>query len=152
MTFTDSSHELDAILRHGTAYELIDFLARLQVVVAAHMVQEHAEQQMVERALDNEKEYDDEAKFKKLGQKRAMKKRHTRVELPELNTALVEVYKEARRQAKVCHQIVASIRTPHGRTRGTTPDKRRVYFVGLATSYLQPLGDFDTNWTCQPLQ
>ena len=40
MTFKDlpvESYELGAILQHGTTYELIDFLARLQVVVAARM-------------------------------------------------------------------------------------------------------------------
>ena len=51
MTFKDlpaESHELCAILQHHTTYELIDFLARLQVVVAACMAQGHAEHQMVE--------------------------------------------------------------------------------------------------------
>ena len=47
LTFRDlpaEAFELGAILQHGTAYELIDFLARLQVVVASRMAQEHAEQ------------------------------------------------------------------------------------------------------------
>ena len=47
MTFKDipsESHELEAILQHDTTYELVDFLAHLQVTVAARMAQEHAEQ------------------------------------------------------------------------------------------------------------
>ena len=38
------SFELGALLQHGTTYELIDFLARLQVAAADRMAQEHAEQ------------------------------------------------------------------------------------------------------------
>ena len=47
MTFKDlpaESHELGAILQHSTTYELIDFLARLQVAAAARMAQEHGDQ------------------------------------------------------------------------------------------------------------
>ena len=88
------SFELGALLRHGTTYELIDFLARLQVAAAARMAQEHAELQVIERALDNEPASDDEPKLQKVGRKRALKKRRTRIELPELNTTLVETYKE----------------------------------------------------------
>ena len=88
------SFELGTLLRHGTAYELVDFLTRLQVSAVARMAQEHAELQVIERALDNEPASDDEPKLQKVGRKRALKKRRTRIELPELNTALVETYKE----------------------------------------------------------
>mgnify|MGYP000571319849 CR=1 FL=1 len=57
------------------AYELIDFLAHLQVPAASRMAQEHAEQEVIERALDNEPASDDEPKLRKAGRKRATKKR-----------------------------------------------------------------------------
>ena len=115
--------KLGALLQHGTTYELIDFLARLQVAIVARMVQEHAEQQVIERALDNEPTSDDEPKLQKVGHKRATKKRRTRIELPELNTMLVETYREldrathaakdraanlkvARQQAKIATELV----------------------------------------------
>ena len=36
------AYEFSAFLRLGTTYELMDFLARAQVVVAAQMAEEHA--------------------------------------------------------------------------------------------------------------
>ena len=56
------------------AYELIDFLASLHVAVACCMAQEHAEQQVIERALDNELASDDELKLQKVGRKWGTKK------------------------------------------------------------------------------
>ena len=41
-------------MQHNMTYELIDFLARLQVATIARMAQDHAEQAVIERALDNE--------------------------------------------------------------------------------------------------
>ena len=67
--------ELGAISQHGTSYELIHFLARLQITATARMAQEHVEQQAIERALDNEPTLDDEPKLRKAGRKRATKKR-----------------------------------------------------------------------------
>ena len=113
MTFKDlptESHGLDAILQHATTYELIDFLARLQVAIVARMAQEHAEQQMVERALANEMEFDDEPKLQKVGRKRATKKHRTRIELPDLNTTLVEAYRELARTTRVAKDMAVNIK------------------------------------------
>ena len=90
MTFKDlpaELHELDALLQHGKTYKLIDFIACLQAAAVACMAQEHAEQQMVERALDNDMESDDEPKLQKVKRKRATKKCRARIKLPELNMA-----------------------------------------------------------------
>ena len=57
------SFELSALLQHGTSYELIDFLAKLQVATANRMAQEHAEKQVIQRALDNEPASDNEPKL-----------------------------------------------------------------------------------------
>ena len=72
------------------------------------MAQEHAEQQMVERVLANEMESDDEPKLQKIGRKRAMKKCRTHIELPELNTRLVEVYHELARATRAAKDMVVS--------------------------------------------
>ena len=87
------------------AYELIDFLARLQVGATSHMAKEHAKQQFIERALDNEPASDDEPKLRKAGRKRATKKHRTPIELPDLNTALVEVYQELDRATRAAKDM-----------------------------------------------
>ena len=72
MTFKDmpvESYELDVILQHGTTYEQINFLAHPQVVVAARMVQDHAEQWLVQRALANKLESNEQPQLQKIGQK-----------------------------------------------------------------------------------
>ena len=84
MTFKDllaESYEIGAILQHGMAYELIDFLARLQVTTVTRMSQDHAKQQMVQRALTNELQSDKELQLQKIGRKGITKTRHARIEL-----------------------------------------------------------------------
>ena len=97
----EEAFELGAILQHGTTYKLIDFLARLQVVAADRMAQDHAEQQVIERALDNK------PKLRQIGRKRVTKKRKTRIELPELNTALVEVYRKSEKATHAAKDMAA---------------------------------------------
>ena len=50
------AYEFSALLRHGTTYELIEFLARVQVATIARMAEEHAESKMIQRALAGELE------------------------------------------------------------------------------------------------
>ena len=45
------AYEFSVLLRLGTTYELMDFLARTQVVAAARLAEEHAEMKMIQRAL-----------------------------------------------------------------------------------------------------
>ena len=58
-------------------------------------------------ALDNELTSDDDPKLWKIGRKRTTKKRRTRIELPELNTTLVEVYRELERPTHVAKDMAA---------------------------------------------
>ena len=44
------AYEFSALLRLGTTYELVDFLARAQIAAAARMAEEHAETKMIQRA------------------------------------------------------------------------------------------------------
>ena len=100
----------EALSQNGATYELIDFLAKLQIAVAAKMAQEHAEQQVIERALDNEPASDDEPKLQKVGRKRATKKRCTRIELLELNTTLIETYKELNQATRAAKDMAANLK------------------------------------------
>ena len=64
LTFQDlptTAYELSEILRHEASYKLIDFLARVQVVVVACMAEEHADREMVQRAIAGELESDEQA-------------------------------------------------------------------------------------------
>ena len=57
------SFELGALLRHERTYKLIDSVDRLQVATTTRMVQEHVEQQVIERVVDNGLASDDEPKL-----------------------------------------------------------------------------------------
>ena len=72
------------------------------------MAQEHTEQQMVEWAPDNKLESDDEPKLQKVKRKRATKKCRARIELPDLNTALIEVYRELEKAIRVAKDMAVS--------------------------------------------
>ena len=50
------AYEFSALLQLGTTYELMDFLARAQVVEVVHMAEEHADTKMIQRALMGELE------------------------------------------------------------------------------------------------
>ena len=100
----------EALSQNGATYELIDFLAKLQIAVAAKMAQEHAEQQVIERALHYEPPSDDEPKLKKVGRKRATRKHRTGIELPELNMALIETYRELNCATRAAKDMAANIK------------------------------------------
>ena len=119
-TFLPKLSNYGALLQHGTTYELIDFLARLQVVTTTRMAQEHAEQQVIERALDNEPALDDEPKLQTVGRKRATKKHCTRIELPELNTALVETYRELYHATRATKDMAANIKIARHQAKAAT--------------------------------
>ena len=62
------------------------------------MVQEHTEQQMVEQALVNKLESDDEPKLQKIGRRHVTKKCRPCINLLELTMVLVEVYRELEKE------------------------------------------------------
>ena len=63
----DMTHEFGALLQFGTTYELMEFLATQQIKVSQRMAEEHAEQQMIERALPRTAESDYEGPLPKIG-------------------------------------------------------------------------------------
>ena len=84
------------------------------------MVQEHAEQQVIERALDNEPTSDDEPKLQKVSRKRATKKCRTCIEFPELNTALIETYRELDRALDAAKDMAANIKIARHQAKAAT--------------------------------
>ena len=59
--------KISALLRLGTTYELMDFLARAQVVEVVHMAEEHADTKMIQRALMGELEPQEDPTLQKIG-------------------------------------------------------------------------------------
>ena len=84
----DMAHEFGALLQFGTTYKLMEFLVTQQIKVSQRMTEEHAEQQMMERALTHTAESEDEEPLAKVGRKRNAGVRRVGIELPPLNTAL----------------------------------------------------------------
>ena len=87
-------NEFVALLHFGTSFELMEFLATQQIKVSQRMVEEHAERQMIERALPGTTESEDEQPLAKIGRMRNTTQCRMGIKLPPLNTALVEVHRE----------------------------------------------------------
>ena len=62
-------YEFNVLLRLGTTYDLMDFLARAQVVVVARMAKEHKETEMIQRALIGDLESHEDRALEKIGRK-----------------------------------------------------------------------------------
>ena len=65
----DTSHEFGALLQFGTTYELMEFLATQQIKVTQRMAKEHAKRKMIERALTQMAESEDEGPLARVGRK-----------------------------------------------------------------------------------
>ena len=90
----DIAHEFDELLQFGTTYELMEFLATHKIKVSHRMAKEHAEKQMIERALTQKGESKYEGPLAKVGRKCNARVWWVGIELPPLNAALVEVHRE----------------------------------------------------------
>mgnify|MGYP006982082827 CR=1 FL=1 len=64
------AYEFIALLRHDTTYELIEFLARVQVSVAARMAEEYANNKMIQSAHAGELEPEEDRALQKNGCKK----------------------------------------------------------------------------------
>ena len=87
------AYEFSALLRLGTTYKLMDFLTRAQVVSAVRMAKEHTESKMIQRALMGELEPEEDRPLQKIGRKKQAKNIALLMELPDLNAALIETYR-----------------------------------------------------------
>ena len=105
------AYEFSALLRLGTTFELVDFLARAQIAAAARFAKEHAELKMVQRALLGELEPKDNRALQKIGRKKQAKYAALLMEVPELNTALIEAYRDLDRTTRAAKDMARKIKT-----------------------------------------
>ena len=93
------AHELMARLQFITTFEVIEFLAGQQIKLSQRIAEEHAEMQMIQRALTGTIEREDEHALGMIGRLRTADEDRIDIELLPLNAALVEVHHEL---ATVC--------------------------------------------------
>ena len=105
------AYEFSALLQLGTTYELMEFLARAQVVAATRMADEHVECKMIQRALAGELEPQEDRALQKIGRKKQPKSTQLLIELPDLNAALVEAYRALERTTRAAKQITRCSKT-----------------------------------------
>ena len=126
------------------------------------MAQDHAKQQMVERALVNELESDDKLKLQKFGRTCVTKKRRARIKLPKLNTALVEVYQELGKATHAVKDMAVSSKLAHKQAKMATELwqasenhltelEQRLRITGDSTSLALP-PPYPTFSRCRPKQ
>ena len=114
------AYEFSALLRLGTTYELVDFLARAQIAAAARMADEHAETKMIQRALLGETEPKDDRALQKIGRKKQAKQTALLMEVPELNTALIEAYRDLDHTTRAAKDMARRIKTAQQQAKSAT--------------------------------
>ena len=72
----------------------MEFLAQQQLTLTQRMADEHADMQMIQRALAGSVERKEERALDKIGRLRNADEGRIGIKLPPLNTALVEVHRE----------------------------------------------------------
>ena len=97
----------------------MDFLARTQVVVAARMAEEHAESKMIQRALMGELEPQEDRALQKIGQKK-QGKNASLMELPNLNAALIEAYRNLDHTTRAAKEMARRIKTTQQQAKWAT--------------------------------
>ena len=88
------AYEFSALLRHDTTYELIEFLTRVHVTTMTRIAEQHADNQMIQRALAGELEVEEDRALQKIERKKHHKSNNLLIHLPILNTTLVEAFRE----------------------------------------------------------
>ena len=114
------AYEFSALLRLGTTYELMDFLARAQVAAATRMAEEHAETKMIQRALMGEIEPHEDRALQKIGRKKQVQNASLLMELPDLNMALVEAYRNLHHTTRAAKDMARRIKTAHQQAKRAT--------------------------------
>ena len=105
------AYEFSALLRLGTTYKLMEFLTRAQVSAATCMAEEHAENKTIQHALVDELEPEEDRALQKIGRKKQPKSTQLLIELPDLNAALVEAYRDLDRTTRAAKQIARCSKT-----------------------------------------
>ena len=107
------AYEFSALLRLGTTYKLMEFLTRAQVSAATCMAEEHAENKTIQHALVDELEPEEDRALQKIGRKKQPKSSQLLIELPDLNTALMEAYKDLDSMTHTTKQMAQCSKTTH---------------------------------------
>mgnify|MGYP000503494635 FL=1 len=90
----DVAHEFADCLQLGTTFEVMEFLAGQQITLSERMVEELAKMQMFQRDLASTARREDEHALGKIGCMRTANEGRIGIELPPLNTAMVEIHSE----------------------------------------------------------
>ena len=119
------AYEFSALLRFGTTYELVDFLARAQIQAATRMAEEHAEIKMIQKALLGETEHEEDRAaqdraLQKIGRKKQSKHQALLMPVPELNTALVEVYRDLDHTTRAAKDMARKLKAAQQQAKSAT--------------------------------
>ena len=82
------------MLQAGTSYELVDWLSKQLQFAAEQLAQEHRDREMILKALLGTLTPEEEEAHQQLEQQQRVKKKGMSIQMPPLNTALVEVHQE----------------------------------------------------------
>ena len=104
------AYDFSALLRLGTTYELMDFLTRTQVDASARMAEEHAETKMIQCSLIGELEPQEDRALQKIGRKKQAKNAPLLMELPDLNAALIEAYRNLDHTTRAAKEMARRIK------------------------------------------
>ena len=114
------AYEFSVLLRLGTTYELMDFLVRAQVAAAARMTEEHEETKMIQCALIGDLKPHEDRALQKIGQKKWAKNTPLLMELPDLNTTLIEAYRNLERTTRAAKEMARCSKTAQKQAEWTT--------------------------------
>ena len=100
------AHEFAALLQFDTSYELVDWLAERLQFASDLLAQEHKDQEMIQKAMLGDLELEEERELQRIGWQRDVKNRGTTIQIPPLNTSLVEVHQELARTTRAAKDMV----------------------------------------------
>ena len=98
----------------------MDFLARAQIAATGRMAEEHAESKMIQRALMGELEPKDDRAIQKIRRKKQAKNTALLMEVPELNTALIEAYRDLDGTTRAAKDLARRIKMTQQRAKWAT--------------------------------
>ena len=81
-------HEIVAILRFDTSYELVDWLAKWLQLGSDQVVQEHKDREMIQCTLLGEIEPEDEHELNRIRRHKDVRNKGMAIQIPPLQTTL----------------------------------------------------------------
>ena len=111
----------------------MDFLACTPVVPATRMAVEHAETKMIQCSLIGELEPQEDRALQKIGRKKQAKNAPLLMELPDLNVALIEAYRNLEHTTRAAKEMARHIKTAQKQVERATEQKRRCWSSNMKT-------------------